>query len=132
MQFIIKKERREQLIAEFTKRCGEWFSKENLARQFGSEREYCDSNWCTNTYLIYLNDYITFDRFFDGEFEYLINTYILNTVNNNVQYNEEYAFLKDYISKLHESIYSLSRVAFKASYDQIGNLVLTAISRDGN
>lgn len=130
MQFIIKKKRRGQLVAEFIKQCSEKFSKENQER-YGSERSYCDGNWCTNLYLVYLNDYITFDRFFESELDNVIDLQILHSVSDKTQYVEEYEFLKDYCLKLLGSFGSLKQIAFKAEYNQIGSLILTAISEYG-
>lgn len=52
--------------------CKLHFNKEEQQRLYGAEREYADGDsWLANLYLVYENDYVRIDTFFEGELQEL-------------------------------------------------------------
>jgi hypothetical protein len=66
MEVFLQRKGREELNEMIIKVCSRVFGLEYQNKYF-KERDYVGDSWIANLYCIYVNDYITFDRFYQGE-----------------------------------------------------------------
>jgi hypothetical protein len=121
----ITRERQIELANQFYEGVKMEFSAEAQYIKHQGDREYCDSNWLCNLYLIYLNDYITIQRLVDEEVGPVIEG-ILPPSND---LEEEHRFLHELCYNLLMAVRTMRALLTSATLYEVTEIILENIDK---